>query len=778
MHLPIDLRKLIRTATDLYGQSIQELYGKKVFNKIESIRLKMKETRTYDEAETYQLLKTQLKQLKKLTDDELFSIAHILSFYMELINRCEAVYRRRRLEEKQGDRIEEKSPYAVIYVFTAHPTEARSPKSLELFKTIEKILYVILWDEKAREREKERLKHIFKIMLKTTMAKINQPKVQDEAFQIYSIVLDRKILREQVMLHQRGIITHFRTWVGGDKDGHPFVNKSVMQESLQESRGRLLSFVRTNLKSSRDLIKDANMEKRSNSLVHKHEDLIRSLQELSVLKAADGKKVTRFRKKLRSLVLAYQEVWGELNFYLKNVQSTSWLYPALVLPLEFREDSEVISEFLKDANPKGEGAKIGGMLEHLKEISSGYEPKWYVRGLVLSMVSSEEDIINGIKLVTSHFNQQVIPVVPLFETKQALVESVSILKSLFTKRPKLLERHKNLWDGRFEVMLGYSDSAKENGTLTSRFLISKTLMDLDKLFKKEKLTPVFFHGNGGSVERGGGSIKEQINWWPKSAVNIFKSTIQGEMVGRNFGSPEVMRSQIAKVYKEFHERDESYSEPQSRSFKKLVEYTNEAYQGFVMDESFPSFVSRSTPYNYLDQLKIGSRPSSRSKNQKQFKIRAIPWVLCWTQTRVLFPTWWGVGSAWEKMDVKDKYDIMLFYSQSSFFSSFMKILGFTLKKVELGVFKIYLEENLEKKEAKAYYQRFEEEFNKTKDFFHEVTRQRNFVWFRPWLAESISLRAPMIHPLNLIQLISLERNNPALLRETVTGIASGMMTTG
>jgi phosphoenolpyruvate carboxylase len=108
----------------------------------------------------------------------------------------------------------------------------------------------------------------------------------------------------------------------------------------------------------------------------------------------------------------------------------------------------------------------------------------------------------------------------------------------------------------------------------------------------------------------------------------------------------------------------------------------------------------------------------------------------------------------------------------------MKILGFTLSKVELSVFKIYLEENLTPSEADNYFKMFSSELEKVQTFFNEVTRQDKHLWFRPWLAESISLRAPMIHPLNLIQIISLERENAALLRETVTGIASGMMTTG
>lgn len=771
-HLPPALRTLIRNATDVYGKAIKEVYGKKIFNHVEDLRLKMKDTRLLSEDEKYPILQQKYKKLKRLERNDLMAIAHSLSLYMELINRCEAVYRKHRLKEKEGDRIEEESPYAVIYVFTAHPTEARSPESLELFRVIEKILYAVLWDEKSRQRESQRLHHIFKLLLRTSMAKMSPPGVLDEAHQIYNTVLDPKILREQVMLHQRGITAHFRTWVGGDKDGHPFVESSVMLKSLQNSRKKISAFVLKNLKHSKELIHGATLEAGTKSLVTAHDKLIKEIESIKILTAHDGKKVKNFRKQLIALTERYAETWGELNFYLKNVQSVAWLYPALVLPLEFREDSEVI------ASQSEESKKINGMLAKLKELSNGFDPKWYVRGLVLSMVSSEEDIINGIKLVKKHFRTQVLPVVPLFETKQALVDSSKILNNLFKKAPKLRELHKDQWAGRFEVMLGYSDSAKENGTLTSRYLISKTLVDLDKVLKRSKLTPVFFHGNGGSIERGGGSIKEQISWWPKSAINIFKSTIQGEMVSRNFGTPEIMRSQIAKIYTEFHKRGSGLNQIDSPAFEKLINLTNQNYKDFVTAPDFPDFVARTTPYNYLDQLKIGSRPSSRNKSAKQFKIRAIPWVLCWTQTRVLFPTWWGIGTAWEELELQDKYDILQLYATSSFFKSFMKILGFTLAKVELSVFRLYLEENLEPKEAEVIFSQFKNEFERTKTFFHEVTREQNLLWFRPWLEESVRLRAPMIHPLNLIQLISLKERDSQLLRVTVTGIASGMMTTG
>src|SRR5690606_5052333 len=104
--------------------------------------------------------------------------------------------------------------------------------------------------------------------------------------------------------------------------------------------------------------------------------------------------------------------------------------------------------------------------------------------------------------------------------------------------------HQKVWSGRFETMVGYSDSSKESGVFPSRWMIRRALVAIDEFLQRQNLTPVFFHGSGGSVERGGGSIKEQTQWWPKSAVEIFKATTQGEMVARNFSSPLILRSQV------------------------------------------------------------------------------------------------------------------------------------------------------------------------------------------------------------------------------------------
>jgi phosphoenolpyruvate carboxylase len=121
---------------------------------------------------------------------------------------------------------------------------------------------------------------------------------------------------------------------------------------------------------------------------------------------------------------------------------------------------------------------------------------------------------------------------------------------------------------------------------------------------------------------------------------------------------------------------------------------------------------------------------------------------------------------------------MDYYNRSPFFQSYMKVLGFTLAKVELGVFYYYLKQGRSPAQAEGDYEMLCREFELTKRFFKTLTGQSEFLWFRPWLQESIHLRSPMIHPLNLIQLRAVEKADLPLLRETVSGIASGMMTTG
>ena len=327
-------------------------------------------------------------------------------------------------------------------------------------------------------------------------------------------------------------------------------------------------------------------------------------------------------------------------------------------------------------------------------------------------------------------------------------------------------------------MLGYSDSAKQSGVLPSRLLIAKAMQDIDKTLKSVQLKPVFFHGSGGSVARGGGSLKEQISWWSQSAIENPKMTVQGEMIQRLFASKEILNSQCIHLTSEAQRRKvRRLRREKSAELELMAKHVTEEYGRLVGNTDLLGSMLNATPYRYLDGLKIGSRPSKRTaKSVSLDALRAIPWVLCWTQTRVLLPTWWGVGSAWSKLGPAEKSKLKELFGRDPFFSSFVKAKAFTAAKVDLDVWSLYY--NVADENHKEIIKKIRTEFDAALVFLNEVTGQRQLLWYRPWLEESIRLRSPHINFLNLIQVIAMQRSDEALLQETIVGVACGMLTTG
>ena len=256
------------------------------------------------------------------------------------------------------------------------------------------------------------------------------------------------------------------------------------------------------------------------------------------------------------------------------------------------------------------------------------------------------------------------------------------------------------------------------------------------------------------------------------------------MVERSFASPEIAESQLTKIS---HTASALLAGPSrelaTQVVQKFARGIETAYREAIDSKSFMSMVEEATPYRFLSALKIGSRPTKRASSQKGAlavgSLRAIPWILCWTQTRVLFPTWWGIGRSWKSLSKGEKAELKSEYKNNPLFRSFVHVLGFTLAKVELPVWNFYLEEStLKKSEVDQFKREFGREFSLALHFFKDLTGKSDPLWFRPWLSESIHLRSPMIHPLNLLQILAEKEHDLPLLRIAVTGVASGMLTTG
>jgi phosphoenolpyruvate carboxylase len=774
-NLPNDLKKLVYKCVNLLGEVIREEGGEKLYQEVESIRLDMVDYRKANSKQKEALLQKLYKKLNLSSSKKRHEVAHAFTLMMELINACETSYRTYRLRESKSDQNLKKQDGMLIYVLTAHPTEARTSENIDIFHRIQNIMVRLL--EKSGEEEYllSIIKHNLKLTWILPITRHEKPQVVDEAKHLFSIIMRPDIFDTLLRANRDLGTVRVRTWVGGDKDGHPGVDEKVMKACLQASREHFVSTIKRILVSFEKDIKYLDNKKMTTLL----KNFYQSLKGISKVRAQDADRVEALKKELENLSHYYQRTVGADSPRLRKLKSVAELFPALVIPIEIREDSEIIKQALESQKPLA----IERMLTSLKEICGQENLRNYAQGMIISMCESYDDVINAMNLLKRSVGNLSIPVIPLFETAEALDDSSNIVEQML-KNKEYKKQIKNKWNNKLEIMLGYSDSSKGMGVLASRLGIARTMDSLDLIINKADIQPVFFHGSGGSVDRGGGSVKEQTSWWPKSALQIYKATIQGEMVERNFSSPQVTLSGVNKVLSNLRyvksQKGSVKLKKEVEAFAKIVELE---YVKKINNSDFFKMVESATPYSYLNVLKLGSRPSKRAKavSLDFSSIRAIPWVLCWTQTRTLFPTWWGVGTAWKNYQ-KEKSkveDIKAAYKNSPLFASFVRVLGFTLSKVDLNIFKLYLSKSsLSAAEQEKVLNEFQTEFRLVCQFVLAVTGEKSLLWFKPWLKDSIELRSSMIHPLNILQIIGNKSNDLDLVRKSVAGISSGMMTTG
>ena len=769
--LPTELRQIVKWSVAILGEIIEFQLGAEAFLRIESVRKRMAGIRHASHSKKTKALEETLVELKKLKPLDRMEFARSYTLMLELMNACENAYRTHRLRLTKSPSIT-KTPNAIYYVLTAHPTEARAPGNIAIFHEIQNELTETFTH--GTQRSEEKLRALLDIAWNTKIVRNRKPRVQDEAEHIYSVLLRDTNLSRLLDLGRTLLPIYIRSWVGGDKDGHPGVDQKTMSDSLQLSRKLLLCYAKARVKELKELLAFTPTP----SFEQKIHDLVHTLNAVSLLKDGDGDRIKKVHSSLNQLTQFYSKNFQvSLPRPLSQMNQLLATFPALVVPLELREDSGV---FMSD--PSGDSLAIGRMLAKIGRLARGANPCWYARGLIISMAQSAEHIETAMAMIQRKIGNRKMPVVPLFEQKQALDSGAQVVEQILRKpkNKKIILQH---WEGMFEIMLGYSDSSKESGVIASRLAVIDAMNAIDLACKKGGVQAVFFHGSGGSIDRGGGSIQDQMTGLPDSALLNYKATVQGEMVERTFASPEIMESQLMKIIQIAapHSKGHLHSAHLKKSeiLEQFADSVKSYYQQMIHLPAFLKMVEQATPYPYLSALKIGSRPSKRVGSLTVSALRAIPWILCWTQTRILFPTWWGVGSAWKEMTVSEKQRLRKTFTTHGVFRSYVHALGFTLAKIELPIFELYLSQSsLSPEEIQSFKTIFRDELNATWKFFHELTGEKNPLWYRPWLGTSIELRAAMIHPLNLLELLAQQDRDLPLLRVSVTGIASGMLTTG
>jgi phosphoenolpyruvate carboxylase len=391
-----------------------------------------------------------------------------------------------------------------------------------------------------------------------------------------------------------------------------------------------------------------------------------------------------------------------------------------------------------------------------------------IRSYVVSKCESVSDLLEvhillkEAGLYGSQGGTAAIMAVPLFETIGDLQRSSDIMRS-WLALPEVAAATRAR--GFQEVMLGYSDSNKDGGYLTSVWAVHQATLALDAEFAKAGTALQVFHGRGGAVGRGGGSSFAAIRAQPHGSLHgRIRITEQGEIIAAKYGTREGAAANLeaicAATLLASLDR-QSLSETDRRRFSAAIDsLSSEAlkeYRALVYGtEGFTAFYRQMTPVAEIAELKIGSRPASRSQSTRIEDLRAIPWVFSWSQARVMLPGWYGFGHALRSFPDTGLLREML--AAWPFFRATVDNLEMVLSKTDMGIAGRYAALVEDRALGEALFGRIRDAWSITHDNVLAVTGQSRLLESHPALEVSIRLRLPYIEPLNLLQVEFLKRH--------------------
>ncbi len=355
-----------------------------------------------------------------------------------------------------------------------------------------------------------------------------------------------------------------------------------------------------------------------------------------------------------------------------------------------------------------------------------------------------------------------IMAVPLFETVGDLEAAPEIMSSYFAlpEISALVTAR-----GHQEVMIGYSDSNKDGGYLTSTWSLYKSSKALQPVFAKAGAQMQLFHGRGGAVGRGGGSSFAAILAQPRGTVQgRIRITEQGEVIAAKYGTRESaaqnLEAMASATLIASLESDPVPPKDEARfgaAMDQISSAAFTAYRSLVYgNATFKDFFRQLTPIQEISGLKIGSRPASRKKSTAIEDLRAIPWVFSWAQARVMLPGWYGVGHALAQFE--DKALLADMAQSWPFMMSAMANMEMVLAKSDLTIASHYLPLVEDQEDAQAIFGRIREGWDMAHDGLLAATGQSRLLEKNPALDASIRLRLPYIEPLNLLQVELLKRH--------------------
>ncbi len=634
----------------------------------------------------------------------------------------------------------------------------------------------------------------------------------------------------------------FGSWMGGDRDGNPNVTADVTKEVILLSRWEAAKLYE---KSLTKLIRSYSMGKCSKKIkqttgetfepyrvyLRPLRDKIRithrSIEQYLVNnKPLDENMLLKSReeilKPLRVVRQSLEEnqnenlASGELLDLMRRAKCFGINLARLDIRQESSRHSKLIAEYIKRKLKQNyykwsEKKKINFLANQIKkkrnlfsnfkfknkennEVWSTFktiskQPDECLGAYVISMTSSISDIITVSFLQKEAKIKNKLRVVPLFETLEDLINSKTIMQSLFKEK-----WYRKLINSKQEVMIGYSDSSKDAGKICANWHQYKAQEDIVKLANKYKIDVTFFHGRGGSAGRGGGPIQATLRSQPPFSVNgKIRITDQGEVIQQKYGYEPLAKYNLCSYIGAVTEATLNPPPNPKKNWRELIEKMSDisksSYRKNINQSSdFIRYFKTVTPHVSLGKLLIGSRPSKRKNVDNIKSLRAIPWVFAWTQIRLMLPAWLGSAEALRYSSIKKFKSTLLDMERNwPFFNSMLDILDMVISKVDPEISKVYekylADHKLIRIGKKLRYQ-FEiiKKLNKKitpKEIANARKQFRNVIVARNIYTEVLNVIQPIvISKLKTTKGKENKRNLNDALLTSIAGISAAMKNTG
>ena len=917
------LRRDVRSLGILLGDVLREQAGEDLFDHVEAlrqgtIRRRDAESRGSEE-EAARHAATALELVHSLPAERAILLTRAFAFYFELINLAETNHRKRRriALRLSGGAARQRGSLAgtlcemrrvgisadealdwlrrvlIVPVFTAHPTEVARRSVMFKRRRIGDFL-ATLDRIPVPEQDLARLEQLvlaeITSLWQTDEVRSRRPTVYDEikmGLDYYDVSIFEtlpSLYREisEALHASYGLeidtlalpqVLEFGSWIGGDRDGNPFVTPKVTRDSIQLARGHLLLYYQRQLQEIIDLlttsaqqrpVSDALLERLQAYVAQVHTPEAQVFGEqyefeyyrrfVICLKArvhrtmehpgptAASLPVTSYtlaqgQEELAQVLPAYcsvEEFLDDLEALRSSLAENRGLRIARTLidplilqvrtfrlhlhSLDIRQHARVLASALQEAIsdtmaavlPSSLSAETSSVLETFRvvaEIKDGCSPE-AIRQYVISGAAVVEDVLTVVRLarlggvrVEGYGRDPGLMPVPLFESIEDLRNAPAVCRELWSRPDYRMLM--STWDNWQEVMLGYSDSNKDGGMLTSTWEIFRAHRDLHTVAREAGVKLRLFHGRGGTVGRGGGPTHRAIFAQPMDSFDgQLRITEQGEVLNFKYADEvlaernlELMIAASLDALARPNARD-----PQGHftgilkpewegALNRLSDLSYGYYREHILeDEGVLTYFEQSTPVGELENAKIGSRPSRRKASPSLSDLRAIPWVFGWTQSRLLVPAWFGVGFALEEFLTKSG-SLDLLQTMAGEFPLFIDLLRnveMALGKVDLATARLYSMLVEDSSLRERIYDMFEGEFHRTVRALLAILQQSELLEQNEVLAHSIRLRNPYVDPMHLIQVDMLRRkrageDTPEVNRAiaaTISGISAGLRNTG